>query len=67
MDKILGKDYKWLNRVFDIAHIKYGERPLPACTRTTKSSIENVTKKKRASGQLAKETNKRKKVAVDGR
>jgi hypothetical protein len=46
MDKILGKDYKHLNRVFDIAQIKYGERPLPTYTRTTKPGIENVTKKK---------------------
>jgi hypothetical protein len=60
MDKILGKDYKRLNRVFDIAQIKYGERPLPAYTHTMKSSIENVTKKKRAGGQLAKKTSKRK-------
>jgi hypothetical protein len=45
MDKILGKDYKRLNRIFDIAQIKYGERPLPAYTRTLKPSIENVTKK----------------------
>jgi hypothetical protein len=63
MEKILGKDYKRLNRVFDIAQIKYGERPLPAYTRTTKPGIENVTKKKRAGGQLAKKTSKRKKVA----
>jgi ornithine carbamoyltransferase len=53
-----------LNRVFDIAQIKYGEKPLPAYTRTTKPSIENVTKKKRAGGQLAKKTSKRKKVAM---
>jgi hypothetical protein len=50
IDNILGKDYKQLNRVFDVAQIKYGERPLPAYTRTVKLSIENVTKKKRAGG-----------------
>jgi hypothetical protein len=64
MDKILGKDYKRLNRVFDIAQIKYGERPLPAYTRTVKPSIENVTKKKRADGQLSKKITKKKKVAT---
>jgi hypothetical protein len=63
MDKILGKDYKHLNRVFDIAQIKYGERPLLAYTHTMKPGIENVTKKKRAGGQLAKKTTKRKTVA----
>jgi hypothetical protein len=42
MGKILGKDYKWLNKFFDIAQIKYGERSLPAYTRTLKPSIENV-------------------------
>jgi hypothetical protein len=60
MDKILGKDYKRLNRIFDIAQIKYGERPLPAYTRTLKPSIENVTKKKRAVGQLSKKIAKKK-------
>jgi hypothetical protein len=64
MDKILGKDYKRLNRVFDIAQIKYSERPLLAYTRTMKPSIENVTKKNRAGGQLAKKTSKRKKIAM---
>jgi hypothetical protein len=64
MDKILGKDYKWLNKIFDIAQIKYGERPLPAYTRTLKSSIENVTKKKRAGGQLSKKIAKKKKIAT---
>jgi hypothetical protein len=64
MDKILGKDYKWLNRVFDIAQIKYGERPLPAYTHTLKPSIENVTKKKRVGGQLSKKITKKKKVAT---
>jgi hypothetical protein len=65
MDKILGKDYKQLNRVFDIAQIKYGERPLPAYTRTSKPSIENVTKKKRAGGQLTKKTSKRKRLLAN--
>jgi hypothetical protein len=64
MDKILEKDYKRLNRVFDIAHIKYAERPLPAYTRTVKPSIENVTKNKRAGGQLSKKITKKKKVAT---
>ena len=54
MDRILGKDYKRLNRIFDIAQIKYDERLAPAYTRTMKPSIENVTKKKRGGGQLAK-------------
>jgi hypothetical protein len=54
MDKILGKDYKCLNRIFDVVQIKYDERPAPAYTRATKPSIENVTKKKRGGGQLAK-------------
>jgi hypothetical protein len=62
MDKILEKDYKCLNRVFEIAQIKYDERPPPAYTRAAKPSIENVTKKKRAGGQLAKRTSKKKKV-----
>jgi hypothetical protein len=64
MDKILGKDYKRLNGVFDIAQIKYGERPLPTYTHTTKPSIENVTKKKRAGSQLSKKISKKKKVAT---
>ena len=54
MDKILGKDYKHLNRIFEIAQIKYDERPPPAYTRAMKPGIEHVTKKKRAGGQLAK-------------
>jgi hypothetical protein len=62
MDKILGRDYKRLNKIFDIAQIKYGERPLPAYTRTLKLSIENVTKKKRVGGQLSKKITKKKKV-----
>jgi hypothetical protein len=64
MDKILEKDYKHLNRIFDIAQIKYDERPAPTYTRTTKSSIENVTKKKRGGGQLAKKTSKKQKTAA---
>ena len=64
MDKILGKDYKRLNRIFEIAQIKYDERPPPAYTRAGKPSIENVTKKKRAGGQLAKKTSKKKKVST---
>ena len=54
MDKILGKDYKRLNRIFEIAQIKYGDRAAPAYTRAAKPSIENVSKKKRAGGQLNK-------------
>jgi hypothetical protein len=64
MDKILGKDYKRVNRVFDIVQIKYDERPPPAYTRAAKPSIENVTKKKRASDQLAKRAIKKKKVST---
>jgi len=60
MDKILGKDYKRLNRIFEIAQIKYDERSVPAYTRAAKSSVENVTKKKRAGGQFAKRTSKKK-------
>ena len=60
MDKILGTDYKSLNRIFETAQIKYDERPPPAYTRATKPSIENVTKKKRAGVQLAKRTSKKK-------
>ena len=66
MDKILGKDYKRLNRVFDIAQIGYGERPPPAYTRSAKPGIENVTKKKRAGGQLAKKTSKKKVATPSG-
>ena len=62
MDKILGKDYKHLNRGFEIAQITYNERPPPAYSRTTKPSIENVTKKKRAGDQLTTKTSKKKKV-----
>ena len=46
MDKIFGKDYKCLNRIFEIAQIKYDERPPPAYTRAAKPGVENVTKKK---------------------
>jgi len=62
MDNILGKDYKCLNRFFEIAEITYNERPPPAYSRTAKPSIENVTKKKRASDQLTKKTSKNKNV-----
>jgi hypothetical protein len=64
MDKILKKDYKRLNRIFEIVQIKYNERPPLAYTRAVKPSIENVTKKKRAGGQLAKRTSKKKKVSA---
>ena len=66
MDKILGKDYKRLNRIFEIAQIKYDERPPLAYTRATKPSIENVTKKKRAGGQLAKKISKNKIATPSG-
>ena len=64
IDKIFGKDYKRLNRTFEIAQIKYDERPPPAYTRAAKPSIENVTKKKRVGGQLAKKISKKKKVSA---
>ena len=64
MDKILGKDYKHLNRIFEIAQIKYDERHPSAYTHATKPGIENVTRKKRAGGQLAKKTSKKKKVSA---
>ena len=64
MDKIIGKDYKHLNRIFVIAQIKYDERPRPAYTRVAKPGVENVTKKKRAGGQLAKRTSKKNKVSA---
>jgi hypothetical protein len=47
MDKILGKDSKCLNRVFDIAQIGHGERLPLAYTRSAKPSVEHVTHKKR--------------------
>ena len=53
-----------MNRIFEIAQMKYDERPPPAYTRAAKPSIENVTKKKRASGQHAKRTSKKKKVSA---
>jgi predicted metal-dependent RNase len=62
MDKILEKDYKWLNRIFDIAQIKYGERPLPTYTRTLKPSIENVTKKKELVVNLARKLRRRRRL-----
>jgi hypothetical protein len=52
MDKILGSDYKRLNRVFDIAQIEYGERSAPAYARSAKPSIDNVTRKKRGGAPL---------------
>jgi hypothetical protein len=64
MDKLMGKDYKRLNRVFEIAHITYNERPTPAYSRTAKPSIENITKKKRAGDQLIKKTSKKKKIVA---
>ena len=64
MDKILGKDYKHLNRVFEIAQITYNERSPPAYSRTAKPSIENVIKKKRVGDQLTKKTSKKKKVSA---
>ncbi|XP_066314355.1 uncharacterized protein [Miscanthus floridulus] len=64
MDKILGKDYKCLNMVFEIAQITYNERSPPTYSRTAKPCIENVTKKKRAGDQLTKKTSKKKKVSA---
>jgi hypothetical protein len=52
MDKIIGSDYKRLNRVFDIAQIEYGERSAPAYARSAKPSIDNVTRKKRGGAPL---------------
>ena len=46
MDKILGKDYKRLDRIFEIAQIKYDERPPLSYTCAAKPGIENVRKKK---------------------
>jgi hypothetical protein len=60
MDKILGSDYKRLNRIFDIAQIKYGERSAPAYTRSVKPSIDNVTRKKRGGAPLTKKVSKKK-------
>ena len=64
MDKILEKDYKRLNRIFEISQIKYDERPPLAYTRAAKPGIENVTKKKRAGGQLSKMTSKKKRFEL---
>lgn len=64
MDKFLGKEYKCLNRIFKIAHIKYGERPPPAYTHAANPSIENVTKKKRVGGQLAKKLPRRRRLLL---
>jgi hypothetical protein len=60
MDKILGSDYKRLNRVFDIAQIEYGERSAPAYARSAKPSIDNVTRKKRGGAPLTKKVSKKK-------
>jgi hypothetical protein len=65
MDKILGLDYKTLNRVFDIAEIEYGERSAPAYVRSVKPSIDNVTRKKRGGPSLAKKVSKKKAKTAD--
>jgi hypothetical protein len=65
MDKILGSDYKRLNRVFDIAQIEYGERPAPAYARSAKPSVDNVTRKKRAGPPLTKKVSKKKAKTAD--
>ena len=62
MEKLIRKDYKRLNRVFDVANIKYDERPPPAYTRAVKPSIENVTSKKRGGGNLTKKISKKRKA-----
>jgi hypothetical protein len=54
MDKILGSDYKRLNRVFDFAQIEYGKRSAPAYARSAKPSIDNVSRKKRGGAPLTK-------------
>jgi hypothetical protein len=59
MDKILGSDYKRLNRVFNIAQIEYGERSAPAYARSANPSIDNVTKKKRGGPPLIKKVSKK--------
>jgi hypothetical protein len=65
MDKILGLDYKRLNRIFDIAQIQYGERSAPAYTRSVKPNIDNVARKKRGGAPLTKKVSKKKaKIAV---
>lgn len=63
MDKVLGVDYKRLNRVFEVANIKYGERPPPAYSHGAKPSIENVVSKKRGGAPLKKAAAKKKKGA----
>jgi hypothetical protein len=60
MDKILGSDYKRLNRIFDVAQIEYDERLAPAYTRGAKPSIKNVTRKKRDGAPLTKKALKKK-------
>jgi hypothetical protein len=65
MDKIMGSDYKRLNRIFDIAQIEYGERSAPAYTRSVKPSIDNVTRKKRGGASLTKKFQRRKRRLLD--
>jgi hypothetical protein len=65
MDKILGSDYKRLNRVFDIAQIEYGERSGPAYAKSMKPSIDNVTRKKRGGPPLTKKDSKKKAKTAD--
>jgi hypothetical protein len=47
MDKILGSDYKRLNRVLDIAQIEYGERSAPTYARSAKPVLIMLLEKKR--------------------
>jgi hypothetical protein len=49
-----------LNRIFDIAQIKYSERSAPAYTRSAKHSIDNVTRKKGGGALLTKKASKKK-------
>jgi hypothetical protein len=56
MDKILGSNYKRLNRIFDIAQIEYGERSAPAYAKSAKPSVDNVTRKKRGGPPLTKKS-----------
>jgi hypothetical protein len=65
MDKILGSDYKRLNRVFDIAQIEYGERSAPAYAKSANPSIDNVTRKKRGGSLLTKKVSKKKAKTAD--
>lgn len=69
IDKILGPDYKRLNRVFEVAEVDYGERPPPAYAREKKqgkkkqkgANVEAVNKveaqgknKRKAAGAVSK-------------